>query len=305
MTINELLRHQDGLITRAQAMDAGMTKAAIEYRLARGDWKRVRPGVFRSTAHPFTARTRVRAEMLWLGPDATLVGTGAAWWWRMTDEPPATVRIAVGAGRRVRSRSGMVTERRDPAPDERVIVDGIAVTTRAATVVDAARELGIVAGADLMDRALLRRRVTLPGILAAYRGWLGRPGSKTVATLVRLAAGGARFAAERRLARLLREGGIGGWVANHPVTLAGYGAALLDVAFVDRRVVVEVDGWAYHRDLDAFRRDPRRQNALVLAGWTVLRVTWHDLVSDPERVVAQIAAVLVDDRQDGSVLPTV
>jgi very-short-patch-repair endonuclease len=55
-------------------------------------------------------------------------------------------------------------------------------------------------------------------------------------------------------------------------------------------VLVEVDGWAYHRDLPAFRRDQERQNALVLAGWTVLRVNWHDLEADPDGVLATVRA---------------
>ena len=55
------------------------------------------------------------------------------------------------------------------------------------------------------------------------------------------------------------------------------------------RVAVEVDGWAWHSDVERFREDRRRQNALVLAGWTVLRFTWDDLMRRPETVVGQIA----------------
>jgi very-short-patch-repair endonuclease len=46
-------------------------------------------------------------------------------------------------------------------------------------------------------------------------------------------------------------------------------------------VLVEIDGWAYHRDLRAFVRDTARQNALVLAGWVVIRTTWYELTEDP------------------------
>jgi very-short-patch-repair endonuclease len=38
-------------------------------------------------------------------------------------------------------------------------------------------------------------------------------------------------------------------------------------------LVIEVDGWAYHRTPDRFQRDRERQNRLVAAGWTVLRFT--------------------------------
>ncbi len=66
----------------------------------------------------------------------------------------------------------------------------------------------------------------------------------------------------------------------------------IDVAFEARRLAVEVDGWAWHCDVDRFAHDRRRQNALVLAGWTVLRFTWHDLMSRPKEVVAEIRAAL-------------
>jgi len=53
-----------------------------------------------------------------------------------------------------------------------------------------------------------------------------------------------------------------------------------------------VDGWAWHSTADRFRADRRRQNALILAGWTVLRFTWDDLVHRPDAVLAQICAAL-------------
>lgn len=300
MTIPDLLRRQDGLITREQALTAGLTPRSVEHRVVRGEWLPVRPRVFLSAAHAMTDRARIRADLLWLGADAVLTGLGAAWWWRLTDEPPRTVRVAVPSTRRVRPRDGTIPERRDLPAARRVAVDGLTVTTRALTVVDAACELGVAAGAELMDRALLRGRVDLDGLRDAHRLVLGRRGVAAVAALLPLAAGGARFAAERRLHAELREQGVGGWVANHPVVLPGHGTALLDLAFLTERVVVEIDGWAHHRDPEAFRCDRRRQNALVLAGWTVLRVTWHDLVAAPHRVLAGIAAARSDDRGDRS-----
>ena len=39
-------------------------------------------------------------------------------------------------------------------------------------------------------------------------------------------------------------------------------------------------------------RDARRQNALVAAGWTVLRFTWHDVVNDPTNVARTIREML-------------
>lgn len=292
MTIDETLRDQDGLITRDQAREGGSSDAQIAHRLRNGAWRRVRPEVFLSAEHTLTDRAEVRADMLWLGENATLIGLGAAWWWRIRDDPPPRRRWAIPCGRRVRGRGGTGTVRRAVAEHERVLLDGVRITTRAVTILDVVAELGVAAGSELADRELVGGRVTVDQLRAAHRPGEGRRGGAAVERVLALAAGGARFEAERTVHRLLCRAGIGGWVPDHPVDLPGYGGAFLDLAFPDHRVVIEIDGWAYHRDLPEFRRDRRRQNALVLAGWTVLRVTWHDLVETPDRVLAEIWCAL-------------
>ena len=61
-------------------------------------------------------------------------------------------------------------------------------------------------------------------------------------------------------------------------------------------MVIEIDGWAWHSDAARFRADRRRQNALVAAGWTVLRFTWQDVIGRPRQMVEEIVA-LVDARK--------
>jgi very-short-patch-repair endonuclease len=98
------------------------------------------------------------------------------------------------------------------------------------------------------------------------------------------ASDGARSEAERILVRLLKQAGIAGWRTDYP--LAGY---LIDVAFPDPKVAIEVDGFAFHSDPDAFHKDRVRQNRISLLGWQVLRFTWLDLTEYPERVLATIS----------------
>ena len=50
--------------------------------------------------------------------------------------------------------------------------------------------------------------------------------------------------------------------------------------------------WQISDDLTLVRGDRRKGNALARAGWTVLRFTWHDVVSRPAYVVAEIRAAL-------------
>ncbi len=79
---------------------------------------------------------------------------------------------------------------------------------------------------------------------------------------------------------------------RHKLLVAGHVVAVLDLAFPDRRLAIEIDGWAWHHNPERFQEDPRRQNALVAAGWTVLRFTWADLVERPEHVLATVVRIL-------------
>ena len=66
---------------------------------------------------------------------------------------------------------------------------------------------------------------------------------------------------------------------------------VIDVALVRQRIALEVDGWAYHSDVDRFRRDRAKQNDLIALGWTVLRFTWADLTERPGYIKAMILRV--------------
>jgi very-short-patch-repair endonuclease len=60
------------------------------------------------------------------------------------------------------------------------------------------------------------------------------------------------------------------------------------VVFRELRLVIEVDGRAWHSAGDRFQRDRERQNRLVASGWTVLRFTWEDQMVRPQHVVSTI-----------------
>ena len=60
----------------------------------------------------------------------------------------------------------------------------------------------------------------------------------------------------------------------------------------EARLIVEVDGYAFHSSRSAFERDRRRDAALAGSGWRVVRVTWRQLTDEPEAVVATLAAAL-------------
>ena len=58
------------------------------------------------------------------------------------------------------------------------------------------------------------------------------------------------------------------------------------------RVVIELDGFAYHSDRADYRRDRRRTNALTALGYRVLRFSWEDVVGDAGSVVDRVREVM-------------
>jgi very-short-patch-repair endonuclease len=77
------------------------------------------------------------------------------------------------------------------------------------------------------------------------------------------------------------------------VTLHGHE---VDMSYAEQRLVVEVDGLAFHATVQAAERDRRRDAALLAAGYRVLRVTWRQIPEEPERLLVQIARSLADHR---------
>jgi len=286
------MRAQDGLISRAQALDAGLSYDQIRYRCSVGEWDAVRPGVFRPAGIRLTPRATIRAAALWAGPPVSVSGSAAAYWWTMIERPPAVVELTVPRRRFLRPPPGIAIRRSDLDPADTVVYDGLPVTHQAYSAVYGAICLG-ADGPGMLDHALQR---SVP-ILLAEQVLERYPHGRWSTSARRLleAARDGEVISERLLVGQLRRAGISGWVLGHQVSLPGR-AAFLDLAFVAERVGVEVDGWAWHQTPERFRLDRRRQNGLVLAGWTVLRFTWFDLTERPAYVIDEIRRALNSSR---------
>jgi very-short-patch-repair endonuclease len=70
----------------------------------------------------------------------------------------------------------------------------------------------------------------------------------------------------------------------------------VDLMWEDERCVVEIDG-SDHRTASKYADDRRRDNALVLDAFAVLRFTNEEVVGDPQRVVGTIEQLLTSRRQ--------
>lgn len=198
----------------------------------------------------------------------------------MAERAPAVVEVTVAQSTKPRSRSGVRLRRRELGGPDFVLADGIRVAAKPLAALETA--VVLPDGSVFLDR-VLQRHVLFPALYRAYCRNLGRHGYATAAKLLAAAADRADSGAERRVVALLRSAGITGWLLAHP-----FGPYLLDLAFPAARVAIEVDGWAWHVDVERFRNDRRKGNALVREGWTLLRFTWHDLDGRPTQVLAEI-----------------
>jgi hypothetical protein len=168
---------------------------------------------------------------------------------------------------------------------------GVAITSPGRTWLDLAAQVPAGALLAVTDQMLARRypRTDFDRILASAPGARGTRTARVVLGIAHALAGSPM---ESVLRWLIHEGGLPAPVLQH-VVRDGDDRFLgqVDLAWPDRRVLVEFDG-NVHRERRVFVDDLRRQNGLVLAGWTVLRFTSADVLGRPEHVIAAIRAAL-------------
>jgi very-short-patch-repair endonuclease len=90
--------------------------------------------------------------------------------------------------------------------------------------------------------------------------------------------------AEDRIWARLRGGAVDGWKLRrqHPV-----GRYIVDFACIPLRLVIEVDGGVHERD-EVVLNDHYRQQEIEALGWTVIRFTNAEALTDPARIDAAI-----------------
>lgn len=281
---------QMALFTRRQALQSGLSVRQLEHGTKTGLWWRLYRNVYRMAGTPPSDLQALFAAVLAGGHGAVASHRGAAWLWGLCDRP----RLEI-AGPLQRSPGRGVIVHRRPVANIRVVVRrGVPSTDPLRTVVDLAAggDEALVVGA--LDRGIANGLYTAAVIDAELQRRSGK-GVRGTALLRgvlarRLDAEGERTSAlESAMDRLIVRWRLPMPERQYRVAGTRY---RLDYAWSAVRLTVEIDGYADHAGLDAFRYDRERQNALVLAGWTVLRFTWADVRDRPEWVALQIERAL-------------
>jgi very-short-patch-repair endonuclease len=66
----------------------------------------------------------------------------------------------------------------------------------------------------------------------------------------------------------------------------------VDFFWRSERFITEIDGFTFHSSADAFASDRRRDGVLAAAGLRVIRVTWRQMVNEPEALLVRLAQAL-------------
>jgi very-short-patch-repair endonuclease len=294
--IHELAARFHGVVSRAELLGVGIPMHAFEYRLKRGRLHLLFDGVYR--VGPVAApHEREAAALLACGPrrngepGGVLSHTSAARLWGLTLAQTAHAdAIDVTVGRYRRPSAGLRLHRVTHLhPDDVTLLDGLTVTTPARTIADMA---SIVNGRTLEQMLAFAEREGLSSmktVLATIDRLPRRKGIRRLRELCTAADAPSltRSDAEARFLALARKGQLPPPKTN--VQVLGYE---VDALWRAEKLIVEVDGFAFHSSRDAFERDRVRDSQLGAHGYRVMRVTWKQLQEEPEAVLVRVALAL-------------
>ncbi len=281
-----LAKRQHGVVARDQLLALGLGRGAIDSRLRSGNLVAVHRGVY-AVGHASLNRRGVwLAAVLACGKGAVLSHLSAAALWRLIDPAPRPVDVTSAHGRP--GRRGIRLHRAVVPGRERSARHGIAVTSVARTLLDVAEiasERVFRRAFEEADRLGLLRRSALD---EACRRGEGRRGLAVVRRpMAEERRGATRSPLEDLFVSLCK---------RHRLPVPTVNALLLDLEvdalWASHRLVVELDGFAYHRHRAAFENDRARDAALQSAGYRVVRFTHRRLVAEPDAVAEQLRALL-------------
>ncbi len=287
-----LANRQHGNITRGQLLQLGFGEDAIEYRTRKGALHRMHRGVYAVGRPARTALELASAAVLACGPDALLSHESALALWDLKGWP-YRIAVTVPGDRR---QPGIAIHRCSTlTPRDVRRCQGLRVTSPARTLLDCAPRLTARALARAVNDALRARLLNRGQLSELLRRCSTHPGAARLAPLAAEQGNATRsgfeddflaFCARYGLPRPL----INTIVAGHEV----------DAYFPHERVIVECDGWSFHRDRNAFERDRERDADALTHGIVTIRITWERLQNRAKAEAQRLATILSARRRNAA-----
>lgn len=117
--LEALLRLQDGIVSRRQLRDCGLSDEAVKWALGRR-WRMVLPGVVAAFTGRLDDHQRLVAGALYAGEHAVLTGPAATRWHALSSVPRTDYLHFLVPSAQSGRRAGPVLVRRTTRPDDHV-----------------------------------------------------------------------------------------------------------------------------------------------------------------------------------------
>jgi predicted transcriptional regulator of viral defense system len=152
---------QHGFFRTAQALDVGWTRNSLNTAVNAGEIEKISYGLYRFSHYPITPQDELY-ELQTLAPEGTFTRETALTLFAMTDILPRTIHFAVPPASGFKPRPGVTVHHARIAAAERVLRDGLWVTSPARTLLDSAK-----AGVDPEQLLEAAREARDSGLLGA------------------------------------------------------------------------------------------------------------------------------------------
>lgn len=296
----QVLSGQANVVTRGQAMAAGLSPATIRGRAGRGRWQRLERGVYSAfTGDP------ARAALLWAallraGPGAVFSHQTAAELYGLVDQPSPVIHVTVPADRHPARRSkipGVVIHRSTTLGRTRHPVKSPPCTRVEDTVLDLIETAASFDEAyDWICRAVGRRRTTAERLRATLDARARFRWRRDIELALGDASEGVLSLLELRYVRgVERPHGLPAATRQARIRQRN-GSRYLDNLYEDYLVCVELDGAAAHPAEERWRDNRRDRWNLVEGKIVTLRFGFVDMRTQVAQcaTAAEVAAVLSD-----------
>jgi hypothetical protein len=281
-----LAGRQHGVVATRQLSALGLARGGVAARARAGRLHRVHRGVYAVGHTVLTVNGRRMAAVLAAGPGAVLSHASAAALWDIRPTSATRIDISVrSAGGRAK-RPGLRIHRTPTLQTAEITAhQGIRVTSPARTFLDLASSLPRRALERALDEAEIRELYDRRALEAVALAHAGEHGARALAEA--LAQDGDPVLTDSELEEIML-GLCDEQQLERPTPRAWVAGLRVDFLFAASRLVVETDGYRYHRTRRAFERDRERDAILARAGYRTLRFTHRQLTREPALVAETI-----------------
>jgi len=297
-TLQAHLDRQDGVCTRQQVLEAGISASGLLRRLKSG-WQHPVRGIVAPFTGELSVRQCERSALLY--GDAAARGRtgkaaiGAAWACRIHAIPYVKVdsaRIVVVVPHECQAHDdGFVTLRRSTLDEPAWVIDGLRVCSPARAVVDACRSLrGLRDVRALVAGAVQAGKTTVPLLEAALASGESA-GSMLTRRVLAEVGDGIRSAPEAELRDVVHKALPGALYNPTLFDSAGRELARPDAYWPDAALIAEMDSREWHISPEAWAATIERAGRLRAIGFEVAHFVPSRLRTGPAGVLDELTAL--------------